>query len=636
MSDNDDIQNVKDGLDLERIISSQASDWVDEGGVSGRKGRCTHPVHGHTGDGDNAGNLIVTEEGWYCYSHESGGDVLDWISIEEGFTNCRDPHPDGDDFVEVLNIAADRAGVELWDKDRDFSDLPDQQKAELELAEIIEHLHAELGTLVGDMTVRGKIKQDRGFSDADIDNAKIGWIDDQVYADLLHEFGNETLQRTGFQKTDGSQFVSGRIIYPYMKQGRPRYWTGRVTEESMFEDAKYRKPEGRCDLEQPVHVVRPPDETPSPGLWVTEGIQDAISTASEGGVKALTAVATNPSGVQRQQLYSAARSAERVVVCFDSDDSGVSKSMDMALDLMDQGVQVEIASVPEGDDPNDFFKNGGDFGDIQPEPAVEKIVTERGSGDVVLDKICSTLTDETPRCDRVINALNGMTGIRKRTLRKKVRESSRRETSSGWQEPVSVRKRGRTDVTFILTYNDGTEIELDAIGSRESYNRFRTKFANKFNHIPTHSRQEFEEMVNRWFEDLMVEEPDPLSLEEQVKETVCSKIEGSRAVPDRTRLSVVGDGYVAYYNDGREIAVPNDVVRDWLEDYDKSLRQHSEYLSPILAGSSKLLSIGERQKRLWRFSVDAINDQGYNVPDPEQFEDEKTDEEAVAKDVAEA
>ena len=626
-NEDDDIEKVKRALDIERIISSQASDWRDESGSAGRKGRCTHPVHGHTGSGDNAGNLIVTDDGWYCYSHETGGDVIDWIAVEENVTSCRDPHPTGDEFAEVLRTAADRAGVKLSGTDTDFEDLPEERKAELDLLEVVEHLHGELDTVVDGMTVRRMLKDQRGFSDADIDNAKIGWIDDQVYADLLQKFGQSALERTGFRTADGNQFVSGRIIYPYMRQGKPRYWTGRATSESAFEEAKYRKPKGDCPLTQPVHTVRPPEGAPSPGVWIVEGIQDAISMASCGGVKAITAVATNPSGEQRRQLFDICRSADHAVVCFDSDDSGVSKSIDLALELMSEGVQTEIASVPRGDDPNDFFVNGGDFGDIEPTPAVEKILSERGDANPTIDRILSTMEPETLRADRAVGTISDMTGIRKRTLRKRLRETRRMETTSGWKEPEAVRKRGRGDITWVFVYDDGTEIEMESIGGREAYSRFRDKYTQKFNFYPRFDRDEFDEMLNRWLETVTIEETDPLSTEGLVLEKTMEMMESAYAVPSKDDLVSSGEDAITYWDDGEEVLVLRDTLTEWLSDFDVSARQMAEYLEPIKHGRTKRLQVGDSRRRFWRFNRDVVEGKGYDLPEPREMPGEAEGEE---------
>jgi DNA primase len=634
MSEGDIIEKVNSALDLERIISSQASDWQDQPASNARVGRCTHPVHGHLSDGDNAGNLIVIdgpEQGWHCYSHETSGDPLKWIAVEEGITSCRDPQPTGDDFVEALRAAADRAGVELQQDEADFEELPEKRKGELRLAEIIEDLHGELDTILGGRTIRRKLKDERGFSDADIDNAKIGWIDDQIYADLQRDYGNEALKRTGFQTDDGNQFVSGRIIYPYMKQGRPVYWTGRATEESAFEEAKYRKPRGDCPLEQPVHRIRPPNQAPTGPLWIVEGIQDAISTARAGGVKAATAVATNPSGQQRRDLFELARSADTVVVCFDSDDSGVSKSIDLALQLMSEGVHTQIAAVPEGDDPNDFFSNGGDFDAISPVDAVEKIVEERGDNNDTIERVLETVKPDTVRSDRIITKLADMTNVRVSTLRRMNRRQVREEHSSGWQEPEEIYKYGQADITHVLVYQDGTEIEIEDLGGRQAFNEFKKKYSSQFNFIPQLSAEEFEDHMNRWLDEIPVTQTPPTTPEQAAREVVMENIERSHAVVDRDNLNRAPEDSLAYNNGQEEVLVTRDRILEWLSDFDESRSELAKYLSPIKIGNYRRTVNGYRT-RFWVFSGEAIRDRGYSLPEPsEVVVDEAEEDEEVTE-----
>jgi len=329
-------------------------------------------------------------------------------------------------------------------------------------------------------------------------------------------------------------------------------------------------------------------------------------------------------------LFDLARKAGSVVVCFDSDDSGVSKSIKLALELMDEGIQTQIASVPEGDDPNDFFVNDGDFEDISPTPAVEKIVEERGDNDATVERILHTIEPDTPRADRVVAKLADMTDIRKRTLRRKVRERIRTETSSGWKEPVEIRKRGRVDKVFVFVYDDGTKIELEDVGARNAYSRFRSKYASQFNYVPTLKKQEFEEELNRWLDEVQVEDVNPMSLEGIVLEVTMEQIQSASAVEERDNINARPVDTICYRNDGEEVLVLRDTLLDWLDDYETNTTQLAHYLGPIRSGKSTRLTVGGNRRRFWCFSAEAIQDEGYSLPDPTPVRDEEVaDDEGV-------
>lgn len=620
MTEEDDIELVKRNLDLERIISSQASDWESNSVSNDVVGRCTHPTHGHTSDSNNAGNMVVFDDGaWWCFSHESGGDVLDWIAVEEGVTRCRDPHPTGDEFVETLRVAADRAGVELSNGDVEMEELPDDKRAEIELCEVIEHLHSELDSLIDGQTVRRYIKDERGFTDAEIDNAKIGWIDDQVYADLLHEFGNETLQRTGFQTADGKQHISERIVYPYLRQGRPKYWTARASPTLSKELAKYQKPKGDSPLEQPIHRIRPPNDAATGPLWLVEGIQDSISVSSKGGVKACTGVGTNLSLAQRQQLLDLALASESVVVCFDNDDSGRSKAIKLALELMDEGVDTNIGLVPEGGDPNDHLSSGGAFDEIETLPAAEFIIDERGDDIQSVRQILRTVEPGTLRADNVVAKVADLTDFTKPTLHKEVRKHKRTETQSQWKDPIAVRKSGRVDPDYILEYGCGTEIELPGITSRTDYQTFKKKYAAHFNYVPTMPQSDFHEIMNGVMREVGVEEASPLSEEGRCIEHFLESIADCTVVENRENVTALSQNTATLEKGGDELWVPKVTYSAWIEDFgDIDPATAAKYTSPIRAADSEAYKVGDRRVRFWRFDVDEVEDRGYLIPEPQQ------------------
>jgi DNA primase len=129
--------------------------------------------------------MIVTEDdAWYCYSHKTGGGIFEWVAVEEGICSCRNLPLTDDQFKEALNVAADRAGVDL-SGGADYEDLSDEQRALHALATDI--LHGNLNAVVEGVTIRHKVKEQRGFTDEMVDEAKVGYLDDQSHAELLEE-----------------------------------------------------------------------------------------------------------------------------------------------------------------------------------------------------------------------------------------------------------------------------------------------------------------------------------------------------------------------------------------------------------------------------------------------------------------
>lgn len=633
----DTLDEIRRNLSLERIVSRAASDWSDQS-TGGRVGRCTHPVHGHTSDDSNAGNLIVTDDGgWYCYSHDTSGDLFSWIAMEEGIVSCDSPELRGDDFVETLEIAADMAGVELdrkptpddYAEAEEMGTLSDYEKAKYALDEAVDILHDNLNSVVGDQTVRGLIKSSRPFGDDVIDRLRIGYLDAPAYAELLHTLSAEALEDIGLKREDGGQHGEGRIIYPYYDGDLPCFWVGRRTENSGM-DAKYLKPHrSGTVLEEPIFRYTPEQRSPEQSVWITEGIQDAIALAEHAGVRAVSPVAKDPSGKQMGEIIEVAQEEGRAVIAFDADEGGTGGAVRVASDIMSAGVSTEIAPFPENTDPCDFFMDDGDFSTIEPIHAAERIIEIKGESDAVLRQLLDTVQSGTPRANRLVATLVDCTDVRAEVLRDMIREDREFEQQQGWREPVSVIKRGGTDPEWVFVYPDGTEIELDSLAGTYAPSTFADKFAKNFNYVPDISRQDFLEMVNEWMnrEDIQVTDVDPLSEEGRTREILLQQISQSQAVSEPDHLSAVGEDAIVVEKEDNIVHVPSDTVEMWLEDMGISLRQASEYASPILGGSSTRYYVNGTRKRFWRFQRSTVEGEGYPIPDVERTPEEDAEDE---------
>lgn len=617
----DEIEQVRKALDIEREVQTAASDWKDERGGD-RVGRCTHPTHGHTSsNSDGTRNMIVTDDGgWYCYSHGKGGGIFEWVAVDEGICDCRNLPLSDDEFVKALDAAADRAGIDLSPSAEDVEEMSDEARARHALDKAIDILHDNLSSVVGDHTVRGIIKQNRGFDDDEIDEARIGYLDDTAHHDLLEELTPQELQDIGLYRDNKSLHVNNRIIYPYLEGRLPTYWIGRRTEESPGE-AKYRKPSSDSVFEQPIYRYSPTGGSVSEELWVTEGIQDAISLAEAGGVETASAVATNPSSKQLEQLSDRAETHGTAVVCFDNDEAGLQKAIDLATTLMSRGIQTKMATVPDGEDPNDYFKAGGSFEEIDTALAAVKVVREKGAEPPVIRRMLSTVEPDTLRADNVVNQLAEETGWKKKNLRKELRKGYREEQQAGWMEPIRITKTSGADPDYTFHYPNGKEVEMDQIGGRRVEQKFAEKYAKKFNYVPNFSPDEWTELVNEWLRTVEVVEEDPLSIEVQIRESVLNNITTANLSQSRS-VAAQENAYPGTIEDG-DLLIPTTVMKGWIDDtgYDVSMRKVSTYLDPITAENTKLLSADGRKVRFWVFDVEQIEDRGYTVPEPEPAED---------------
>lgn len=636
---NDAKEQIKRNLSTERVISRAATDWSDKSGGD-RVGRCTHPEHGHLRDDSNAGNLIVTEDDmWYCHSHQTGGDVLAWIAIEEGYATCQDTSVTGDAFVEVLKAAADRAGVELdfaptpddYGEAVEMDTLSDTEKAQYALAEAVDLLHDNLDKVVGGDTIRRVIKDRRDFGDEVIDELRVGYLDGEAYADLMRRFDNkEVMKDIGFMREDGSQHGTGRIVYPYWDGNTPTYWAGRRTPESDM-NAKYLKPYSESTvLEEDLFEWGTAGSTVGSGVWITEGIQDAVVLSERGDVFAVSSVSKDPSPRQRDQIIEYAQAEGRAVVCYDADEGGQGGAVSLAVDLMTAGVQTEILSLPDGTDPNDYFLEGGRFADLSPEHAAQRIIEVKGDTDALLRRLLNTAEEGTPRGERLVDSISQVTPIRKEVLREMMNERREYEEQRPFQRPEEIEKIDGADTNYRFIYPDGTEIFMESIASRGATAEFVDKYGAEFNYFPDLTGTDLRDKYNEWSmdEQIAVVDVDPLTTEGRVRERIQEEIQTAYAVDEKEALAAVPDDYVAYYQDD-QIIVRSSTVAEWTEEFDVKLNQVSDYVEPITSRDSSPLRVSGNQTRFWFFDQEEIASNGYNLPEPIEIDEEDMEEAAT-------
>lgn len=617
MSDNDPVSEIKRTLSVEQEISLSASDWRDDSGGD-RVGRCTHPVHGHTSSSGGSPNLIVTEDGgWYCYSHGTGGGIFEWVAVEENICSCSSLPLTTDQFKETLRVAAERAGVDLTPEDVDEQNLSPERRARHALDTVVDTLHDNLDTVVNGKTVRTYLKEERGFTDDSINEARIGFLDDKTHQKILDEVSPDALQDMGLYRDNNSLHCNHRIIYPYIEGGLPTYWAGRKTDDSPNQENKYMKPSSGAELSQSVYVARPPDGgVKKDEVWVTEGMQDAISMAQEAGVLTVSPVAAKPSNDQQDALVDWVSKKGRAVICFDDDEAGQNASGNLAIDLMRKGVDTDIAFVPDGD-PNDFFVNGGEFAEIKQDSAVIHILNEQGTGEPVIERLLSTVKPDSLRADRVVSKIAEQTDYRKRTLREKVNKKYRYEEQQGWMEPSAIEKTAGVDTTWRFIYPTGDEIELNSITGYQAAQKFNEKYAVTFNFDPNIGGDEWSDLVNEWMSEVAVTEVDPLTEEAQVREKIMTKLQTERVgesfsdVPD-TPIFVAG------YDDD-SILVLTESIQDWTSDFDAPLQKVREYLQPIMDGGTKTKTVDYKRYRVWPIDPESLKDEGFSAPEPSRL-----------------
>ncbi len=302
---------------------------------------------------------VDPEKGYFhCFGCKKGGDCFTFVMERD---RC--------DFRTALTTLADWAGVEL----------PKFGGPNKEQIDRLQHLRdatsAAAGlfrkALLGD---GGKAARDymigRGFDDATLEKFGVGFAPDAwdflATEGLPDKFGDDALLDAGLIKTNerGNTYdvFRGRVIFPIRdEQGRPIAFGGRVLPGS-DSPAKYlNSPETPLFSKSRVLFgvdVAKAAIVKSRTAVVFEGYADA-AMAHQHGID--NAVAVLGTALTPEHAAVLRRLADRIVLVFDADAAGGMATRRSVELFLSEPVEVAVAELPAGTDPDEFLlKHGAD------------------------------------------------------------------------------------------------------------------------------------------------------------------------------------------------------------------------------------------------------------------------------------
>jgi DNA primase len=302
-------------------------------------------------------SVDATKQFFYCFGCKASGNAIDFVMKRDRL-----------EFVEALQQLARQAGIDLprfgvsRQNTSERQVLLDAHSAACGLFEK-SLAHPALGA-----PARAYLAE-RGFSDESIRKFHIGlspegW-DNLLRSDAMRKFTPQQLLTAGLVKSreTGGGFYDtfrDRIIFPIRdEQGRVIAFGGRVTPGSE-DPAKYlNSPEtplfskGRCifglDLARQKIV-----ETRT--VAVVEGYTDVVMAHQYGATNVVSVLGT---AMTEQHVAILRRFADRIVLLFDADTAG-DLAVNRAVELfLTQPVEIAIASMPNGLDPDEYLMQQG-------------------------------------------------------------------------------------------------------------------------------------------------------------------------------------------------------------------------------------------------------------------------------------
>jgi DNA primase len=342
----DKVEEIKSRLDIVDVIGKAIS-LKNKGG-----GEYVGTV-GKAGSSGESLKVSKSLQAWKDHKNGPGGDVIDWIGYNAGYRDTR-----GSDFPEVLKIAADLAGVELEEATEE------ERKAAIEKADI-HNLFTEAAEAYNkNLKERPEhydyIKEKWGITPETVDKFKIGYA---TTGRDLKDIDKNILKKSGLVYVNGGmlggEVFTGRIIFPYWKNGKVVYLIGRETEETPEAERekgmKYKKLLVHKEKHEYVsHAVQnsyfygEDHLRGSDYCIITEGVADCIAMLQV-GFPCISPVTVQFRDKDHPKLISLTKGLKTVYICNDNEanKAGLKGALSTAEALEAAGIEARLIELPK-------------------------------------------------------------------------------------------------------------------------------------------------------------------------------------------------------------------------------------------------------------------------------------------------
>jgi len=300
---------------------------------------------------------------YHCFGCGAGGNVFTFIMEHEKVS-----------FIEAVRYLAERAGIQLAPSQRTPEAIPEE--TEIETLYAVSRFAGLFFYKNLTASSEGKIALDyfhnRGWTDETIKKFGLGYSlnawDGLIKHAQENNIGIENLEQCGLiiKRDDGSYYdrFRGRAMFPiFSASGRViGFGARRLVEDENTpkyinspETKIYNKSRVLYGLYQAKDALRQEDNA-----ILVEGYADLISVF-QAGVQNI--VASSGTALTEEQIRLIARYTRNITVVYDADSAG-SKATIRGVDLiLEQGLNVKVGELPQGEDPDSYVKKygGGKF-----------------------------------------------------------------------------------------------------------------------------------------------------------------------------------------------------------------------------------------------------------------------------------
>lgn len=294
---------------------------------------------------------------FHCYGCKAGGNAIDFVMRRDRI-----------EFLDALRLLGDRAGIEM-PRFGGSNEKVSRRQVLLEAQSAAGAFFEKLLSHPTEGMAARQYLQQRGFTDESVRRFQIGVAPDAwdglLTSQVGRKFSKEVLVQAGLIKPrerDGGFYDTfrNRLMFPIRDEsGRIIAFGGRVMPGSQ-DPAKYlNSPEtplfskSRCIYGLDLARQRAVEKRT---LVVVEGYSDVIMSHQFGISNVVSSLGT---ALTEQHIGILRRFADRIVLLFDADSAG-DMAANRAVELyLTQPVEILIASMPAGVDPDEFLLEHG-------------------------------------------------------------------------------------------------------------------------------------------------------------------------------------------------------------------------------------------------------------------------------------
>ena len=353
----DDVARVREATDIVQLISATVALRK-----AGRRWQGLCPFHTEK----TPSFSVNAEEGlYYCFGCRASGDAITFVRETEGL-----------DFPASVELLAARANITLrYDSAGEAAQSGRRKKLTEAVEAAVEWYHERLLQHPDAGAARGYLRS-RGLSGDEVRAFRLGWAPDawdalsralrkQAPADVLIDAGLAYRNSRG-GLTDNFR---RRVLFPVFDvRGDPVGFGGRILPggdgpagpkyKNTPESALYAKSRLLYGLNWAKDaIVRAGEEGDVGEVIVCEGYTDVIGLRAAGLPQA---VATCGTALTEHHVKTLSRFTKRIVLAFDADAAGSTAAERIYQWESDYALDVHVADLPEGSDPDDLARSSPD------------------------------------------------------------------------------------------------------------------------------------------------------------------------------------------------------------------------------------------------------------------------------------